>query len=205
MFLHMYPEYRRELRALAPQGRDTSAEFTRTLYRRLYDEWPVLRARWRIFIDQFDYGYDLIRNRVELDRDAPLWEASQREGEPLQVAIVADRGWQSVGVRVAAGSRLQLTAEGRYLLGRQPAPWVCEPQGVTVRYHRGRPLGMLLATLVPVEPAATSAIAPLAIEPIGRDGHVEVDEESWLLLQVGDVPSEWADNEGEVTVQIRHE
>ncbi len=205
MFLHMYPEYRGELRALAPQGQDTSAEFTRTLYRRLYDDWPVLRARWRIFLDQFDYGFDLIRNRVELDRAAPLWDPRQGHAKPLQVTIAADRGWQTSGVRLPAGSRLQLTAAGRYLLGRQPAPWVCEPQGVTVRYHRGRPLGRLLATLVPTDPAATSAIAPLAIESIGRQGRVEVDEESWLLLQVGDVPSEWADNEGEVTVQIRHE
>lgn len=204
--LDMYPEYRRVLIAAAARGRDQSAEFTRTLYKQLYDQWPVLQTRWRIFIDGFDYGYDVSRNRVELDDDAPLWEG-QASGEagPLTVRVAANRGWQSAGVRIPAGITLRITAEGRYTLGDDPAPWICEPQGVTIRYHRGRPLGMVLVTVVPTKPSSVATIQPLEIEPIGREGTVEVDEESWLLLQVGDSPAELADNTGHATVRIELE
>lgn len=201
--LDMYPEYRRELIAAADRGRDQSPQFTRSIYRQLFNQWPVLRTRWRIFIDGFDYGYDVSRNRVGLDAGAPLWKGSAAgEAGALTVRVAADRGWQSAGVRIAAGTKLKLTAEGRYTLGNDPAPWVCEPQGVTIRYHRGRPLGMILATVVPTRPPSTATIQPLQIEPIGREGTVEVDEESWLLLQVGDSPAELADNMGHATVRI---
>lgn len=198
LLLQTYPQYRAELVAAAPRGADRSPQFTRTLYQNLLQQWPVLRAQWRVLVDELDYGYDAARNRVDLSHEAAVWN-----GRPLALEIAADRGWQSAGVRLAAGTEIEITAAGRYTIGTDPKPWICEPQGVTIRYHRGNPLGMLLAAAVPVDPEPAATTAPLPIQPIGRGGRVRVDQESWLLLRVGDDPAELADNSGTVDVLAR--
>ena len=63
----------------------------------------------------------------------------------MTVSVAADRGWQSSGVRVDAGKSYRLRAAGRYQVADRPQPWPCEPGGVSIRYYRGRPLGILLA------------------------------------------------------------
>lgn len=197
MLFHMYPEYRTVLVSAARAGRDDSPEFTRDFVRELGTGWNVAQARWRILVDEFDYGYDIRRNVVEIHADDRPWD-----GRPLQLNVGSQRGWQSAGVKIPAGTRLQITAEGRCIIGRQPKPWVTEPQGVTVRYHRGRPLGQLLATLLPTVPKAAKTVEPLETVGIGRIGELIAREESWLLLRVGDSPAELADNQGGFQVTI---
>jgi len=194
----MYPEYRAELTTASSQMQSTAGEFTRDFRNALQDQWPVVRGRWHLLLEDFDYGYDMRRNRIDWEADQPAWDR-----QPRQVAIAAARGWQSAGVRVAAGTKLNVTAAGRYSLGTQPRPWVCEPQGVTVRYHRGRPLGVILAALVPQRAADSNILPPLQIETIGRGTSFVVRQDSWLLFRIGDDPSQLADNAGGATVSFR--
>ena len=57
--------------------------------------------------------------------------------------IKADRGWQSSRWRLEEGDTYRITAEGRVVLGSDPQPWVCEPQGVSIQYYRGKPRGTI--------------------------------------------------------------
>jgi hypothetical protein len=144
-----------------------------------------------------DYGFAWAREQVDLSIRDRLWN-----GQPLTVPIAANRGWQSIGVRLGPGMRIKLTPSGQVTLADQPKPWTSEPPGVTIRYHRGRPLGQLLATIVPNLPAESETIANLDVQPIVEPTTLEINEHCWLLLRVNDFVGELADNRGAYTVRI---
>lgn len=198
VLFEMYPEYRAAMLAAARKGRDATPNFTRDFVASLGDGWDVARARWRVLIDGFDYGYDVRQHLLEIDAGDPLWD-----GRPVEKRIAADRGWQSVGVRIPAGARIKIAADGECIIGREPKPWVTEPEGVTIRYHRGWPLGRLLATLLPTAASDAQTVEPLEVFGIGRSGEVTATEESWLLLRIADEASELADNSGGFEVTVR--
>ncbi|WP_153557378.1 hypothetical protein [Roseimaritima sediminicola] len=198
VMLTMYPEYREALIEISDLGADRSERFTRGFRERLPAGEGILQARWQLLLVDFDYGYDTARGRVRLDQPPAEWD-----GDARTVEVAADRGWQAAGVRVRKGTHLRVTAEGRYSLGDQPRPWTCEPQGVTVRYHRGRPLGMILAALVPESQTASTVLPPVQVEAVGREATVVAQQDSWLFFRVGDDPSQLADNSGLATVRIQ--
>ncbi len=201
-----YPETRSAMIEMAYQGRNATPEFTRQFVDKLGPRWPVVQTQWRVLLDEFDYGYDMQRNRLDLLPTEPVWT-----GEPFSLDIQADRGWQSVGRIIPAGTNLRIKSSGRVTLafepataaGIEPIPWISEPSGVTLRYWHGRPLGKLLATVVPEQQIGNgSTSAPLDIWPVGADGTINVEVNSRLLLKVGDVPAELSDNLGHFTAEI---
>ena len=144
-----------------------------------------------------DYGYDI-------PREAIIYEATGTDsGETTAVDIRADRGWQSTGLVVSAGTTYSLQAAGRYQVAREPKIWWCEPGGVTLRYHGGYPLGMLLAG-VSDQTQPLPGITPLAHpEPIGLGRELQFATSGTLFLRVNDSPAELADNAGQLRVKIR--
>ena len=98
-----------------------------------------MTEQWQLFLLQLEYGYDLEREAIVYEPPGTALADSR------EMRVRADRGWQSAGVRVEAGQTYVLEAAGRYQVAHEPQVWWCEPGGVTIRYYRGRPLGMLLA------------------------------------------------------------
>ena len=191
MILDAYPEYRHVLREAARAGRDSSQGFNRALYRKVGQKhWPILAARWRVMCDELNYGFDWERQRVNLSPDDPVWQ-----GERLSFEVAADRGWCSAGVRFAANSKLSLDPSGTITLADKPRPWKSEPSGVTIRYHRGKPLGQLLVCLLPTA-SQGDRVAPLKVMPVTRKTVVTVKQHCWLLARVNDAVGELGDNSG---------
>jgi hypothetical protein len=197
MMLDAYPAYRPVLQDAARRGKE-GPEFNRRLFQQVGQKnWPVLAARWRVMCHELDYGFDWSRQRLMIDASDPLWDEKQ-----LQVDVAADRGWQSAGVRFAPGTQLQLTPGGRVELADQPKPWISEPPGVTIQYHRGRPLGQLLACLLPNATARGEWLQPLRVVPVTEPTTLKIDQHSWLLLRVNDDPGAMDDNRGAYQVTI---
>jgi len=204
--MESYPEYREVLRDAAPRGRDTTPEFNRRIYQSLRAEWPVLVARWSLLVQDIEYGWDAERQRVELPaRPLPL-----RDG-PLRLELAVDRGWQAASVGIAAGQRVRVEASGRYVVrqppagpdGELPRAWETEADGVTIRYHRGEPLGKLIACLVPLRVDNTKPNLPeLQIEVIGAEGELTAATDSWLLFRVNEAADQLFDNRGKLTIRI---
>jgi hypothetical protein len=204
--MESYPEYREILRDAATRGRDTTPEFNRRIYQSLQDQWPVLVARWSLLVQDIEYGWDAERLRVELPaRPLPL------RGGPQRLELAVDRGWQAAGVAVAAGQRVRVEASGRYVVrqppagpdGETPRAWETEADGVTIRYHRGEPLGKLIACLVPQRVDNTKPTLPgLQIQAIGSAGELTATADSWLLFRVNEAADQLFDNRGTLTVRI---
>lgn len=191
-FLDGHPRYRERFRQLP--GELKSDDLNRQFLMRFEEDWQALNIEWGAFIQDLDFGYDLVRNAIELHPGKPLTERDQ------SVAVAADRGWQSSGVHFEAGKRYQLTATGRYQVADEPKIWWCEPAGVTIRYYRGRPLGMLLAAILPDD--HEDAADAWRSMPIGAHAELVAETSGTLYLRINDAPGELADNAGSLEVRV---
>lgn len=188
-----HPRYQARFRRLPGELR--SDDFNRQVRGLFADDWYELNIEWQAFIHELEFGYDLQRSAIEFREGQPPPDSGQT------VAVAADRGWQSSGVRLSPGIQYELTAAGRYQVADQPALWWSEPDGVTVRYYRSHPLGMLMAIVLPDRNSGKAAQWPLPAA-IGRGGKLSVEAAGTLYLRINDSPAELADNAGSVQVTV---
>ena len=118
-------------------------DFNERFYRLFQKDWQNLCEEWQLMVTGMEYGYDVARTAIDFTPGKPL------PPEGATVTVAADHGWQNSGLRLEAGAKYRLTAEGRYQVAKIPTIWWCEPNGVSIRYYQGRPLGMLLAAVRP--------------------------------------------------------
>ena len=229
-FLQLHPRYAEQLQRLHRSPLNGSPQLTQQLYQALRDDWPWLRAEWQGFVSDLDFGYDAARSLLQLNR--PPGAVLERVGAAgVSVRVSADSGWQSSGIWLEAGESVELAAQGRYRLapwlpaGMESvhAPrhgvagsagpgaggptsdvlWPCEPGGVTLRYHRGRPLGQLLATVIgPVETPQTPT-ERWEESPVGLRGRLTAPRSGWLLLKINVPAGQLAAADGQLAVDIR--
>jgi hypothetical protein len=158
-------------------------------------KWGLLNWEWQSFISELDYGgYDFSRMKID---------AANPQSDGKQARIAADRGWQSTEFRVHAGRKYRLTAQGRYQIVGGQETWMCEPGGVTIEYHDGRPLGALLGAVVSSTAGAQDG-DPSFLRPIliGLDATITPKHDARLYVRVNEAPSGLADNRGEVTITM---
>ncbi|MFV0442245.1 MAG: hypothetical protein ACK5Q5_01595 [Planctomycetaceae bacterium] len=194
-FLDTHPRYRDRFRQLAPLS---DGEAFRDALGRLYaaDRWR-LTTEWKLFTHSIQYGYDIEAAAI----DWPEVE-SQATAEPAAVVVDARRGWQCSGMMVERGQRVRIVASGEITLADTPKPWVSQPQGITIRYANGQPLGRLLATVLPTKgDAATDPTLPATI-PVSRDVEFVAEEAGWLALRINDSWNQLRDNRGEYRVSV---
>lgn len=196
LFFDQTPEYAAPFRRLKASVDLGAAEFNAGFRRELAERWPRLQHQWQVYVAELEYGYDVARNALRLQKGGPLPKAGRT------VEVRADRGWQDVGVQLSAGQRVRLSASGRFQLAAKPKIWWSEAGGVTVRYYRRQPLGILqaaIANLARVPDGESPLTRPQAI---GDKGTVEVTTAGSLFLRVNDSPAERADNQGSLQVRI---
>jgi len=216
--MEMYPEYRKVLRSAASNANDRSPQFNRDFYAKIREQWPVLAARWQLFAHDMEYDWDPARHQINLPTSLlPLRDQAS-------MTVVADHGWQSAPVMLRTGQTVEITAQGRFVirrtgpldeldninsaspLGDQPPVsrnWESEAAGVTIRYHRGRPIGQLVAQVVPMSSGETGPYldAPNQVA-IGASGRITATRDSWLLLKINEPAGQYGDNSGALQVQI---
>ena len=93
-------------------------------------------------------------------------------------------------------------AKGRYQVADQPPIWWCEPNGVSIRYYRGHPLGILLAAVRPEVPAAgrSPLITPTTI---GLAATLTPKHSGTLFFRINDSCAELDDNAGTLTADVQ--
>lgn len=199
--LDSHPRYRdrfRQLRTIVAEP-----DFNDVFRRTFASDWADLNAEWAAYITTLDYGFDFQRMAIEFQTGKPL------AGLPHTATIAADRGWQSSGVLLEAGKSYDVTATGRYQIAvdqkdNSTKPWLCEPGGVTIEYHDGRPLGILLGAIDSRdEPAATGSASFSAPLAIGLRSSVKPIASGTLYLRVNDSAAKLGDNRGTLTVTIQ--
>jgi hypothetical protein len=195
-FFDQHPQTRGPFRELKSHTADRSIDFSKQFFDELKPHWRGIDEDWQLFVSQCDYGYDVARAATVRKPAIDLPAAG------ATVTIAADRGWQSSGFALRAGQKYKITATGRFQVAGGLKPWPSEAGGVTIRYERGQPLGMLLAAVSDVESPA-NPVSPLAIpQPIGASGTVAPESSGTLYLRINDSAAGLADNAGTLSVRI---
>lgn len=201
-FLDSHPRYRDRFgKLLADVDKDASA-FT-VAVRGLYEaDLAALQEEWQIYIAALEHDYDFERTAIDFT------PGSDFSAGLKTITVAADRGWQNSGARLVAGKKYQLTASGRFQVAREPRPWMSEANGVSIRYYRGRPLGMLLAAVrpdgddaLPLDGGTPSALAaPISV---GLAAELAPAQSGTLYFKINDSAGELRDNEGNVRVAVQ--
>jgi len=197
LFLDRHPDYGDRFRRLSK--RVLQPDVTEQFIAAVGDDWPALEQQWRVFIAELEYGCDPTRMFVDATPGKPFGPAGAR------VEVAADRGWQNSGLRLERGKTYELRAEGRYQVADKPKIWWCEPGGVTIRYYRSRPLGMLLAMVLP--DAAAGQPDPPGVPPppvaVGLGTTLVPEQPGTLYFKINESSGELGDNRGGLSVEIR--
>ena len=127
--------------------------------------------------------------------------------EEQAIQVQADRGWQSTGLAVTKGMNIQLAASGRFVIhqekdqaGQAVDQWESEPDGITIQYYKGNPLGKLLIAVDNLNQTGLTGLVSYAA--IGGGGEIEIPYDGVLYLRVNDSPAELHDNRGEIEVKL---
>lgn len=189
-----HPKFQARFRELQRNVRDP--EFTKRFRKFFADDWDELVTEWQAYVAALDYGYDVPRMAIEMRDAVPVGEGSQR------ITIDADRGWQSTGWLLKAGERYHITSSGRYQIARDGdgQAWPCEPGGVTIEYHDGKPLGALVGALQGAGQESDPSFARPA--PFGLEATFQPTVDAVLYVRVNDSPAKLGDNAGELSVKI---
>lgn len=198
-FFDSHPKYAARFRALGQHLQD--GQFPAKFHEAFAHEERNLSTEWTLFQSQLQLGYDTERSAICFQIEKPLEDSESRE-----VTVQASRGWQDAGIRVARGDVIQINATGRFTLNDGEKPWISEPQGVSIRYFNGTPLGRLLACF-DADPTENWGFKPgwlhrLRIEPIGKSAMLTIPTNGRLLLRINDAWDALADNDGTVQVTI---
>lgn len=194
-FFNNHPRYGDEFRKLRHNTKDVTVDFTKDFLTHFQDDVLPMQTEWQLLVANNEYGYDVARNAIEVKPTQPL------PASGATIELSAERGWQSTGYIVEADQHYKLSAEGRYQLAKEPKVWWCEPGGVTIRYHRGQPLGMLLAAVRnDARPATPDEL--LSPTPIGLGSDLVPKATGTLWLKINEHDAEWADNQGTLRVHV---
>ncbi|MCA9239971.1 MAG: hypothetical protein KDA37_07220 [Planctomycetales bacterium] len=200
-FLDAHPRYQQRFRTLPQMVLD---EGFNQRFGELYEQdWSDLETEWRVYIATLQYEHNIPREAIEFHRGEPL-EAS------ASMKLAADRGWQSTGVLVEVGKTYAIDAGGMFTIAKEPdgTPAPCTAGGVTLEYHAGRPLGILLAAIDARASAGGDgrrAAAPgsfLRPAVLGGVRRFTPNRTGTLYLRVNDSPARLRENEGALEVSI---
>lgn len=196
-FLHQHPDYSEAFRSMLDELQLPPRKFNSALYQKLSGRWALLGAEWQHYIKAMDYGFDVKREALEV---GPAPTSVAAGGSVVEVK--ADRGWQSSGLYLEAGQTYQLIASGRYQVDTDPKPWISEPNGVTLRYYNGRPVGMVLAAVHDPKTVPQGLCELCKPREVGLGTRWTCERSGVLFLRVNEDPRKLADNQGTANVKV---
>ena len=205
-FLHRQPKYQSLCKSLVSEMSFSDRGVTEAFLRGYQRQRAELDYEWNLFVQHLDYGYDPSQETVSFaDQVEEL--ADQRI---YTFQVDAAKAWQAAGLRIPPHGQIDIAAKGQFRIveetstdnpRKQPVAWMCEPQGVTIEYYQGRPLGQLLAAIVPENAKAVdSRFDP---QGVGRRGQLSTKSGGQLYFRVNERSDKLGDNVGQITVKVR--
>ena len=162
-----------------------------------------IQTEWMLFANEAFEGFDFTRMAIDFRDGQPLKDLIRTGKNSHRAEVRADRGWQSSGIVVEKGHQYELVASGQFTLADKPKPWISEANGITYRYHNGRPLGQLIAAIRSTSSTEGEPESMLKITGLSSKSRLDATTSGTLYLRLNDHPAELADNNGTVSIEVR--
>lgn len=200
VFFDNHPKFGPILRKLSRERLDYSMRLSKEFKRELQPHWEQVVADWNAFVGDMDFGFDPARSLVSID-----WNSFKPfDGKPTQISVDSGRGWQSAGLKLSAGDKLSITASGKYVLrtlnNNDKTIVRSDAAGVTYDYYRGKPIGQLVAAIVPM--ASDDQSKPWETISVGNHSTMIVPRDGVLMLKINEPAGQLFDNDGTLEVEI---
>jgi len=202
-FLDQHPQFQETFRKQFNKAGDSSPQFSINLVEAYGNEWFKVRQQWQLFVMNMEYGYDITREAID---DVPRQQYSEIARDQT-FQIQANRGWQSTGLAVAKGMKIQVAGSGRFVIHQEqsgddvmPTLWESEANGISIRYHNGKPIGTLLVAIDNLNQTGLTGL--VSSGAIGTGGEIEIPQDGVLYFRINDHPAELAENSGELEVNL---
>ena len=195
IYLRNHPVYGPLLGRASAAPLDYSMKLSEEFEKSLLARWDWVERDWKLFVDDFDFGYQPESNLVAIEDVAQ----GIRESGPSEFTLDTDcaKGWQLARCYLKAGEQVEIHAQGTYVVrSANQEAWESSPDGITYEYHRRMPLGKLLGGFV-----STDTSAPLEVFGVGKQAVYEAQRDGWLLFRVNEPVGQRLDNSG--TLQVR--
>ncbi len=192
-FLQSHPDYQGLFRPLAKLR--TEPEVAAAV-RQLRDSVrPRLCIDWLLFVESLRENYDVERSFPVHSTTSITTDDLRSDVGIFQLQAALD--WQDSGLRLRAGESVNVKCEGQFSVNDQPRRWMSEPQGVSVEYFSGLPLGQVVAALVsPDGKYISSRIS------VGTGTTISASRDVSVWLQVNDSSAGRSNNAGTVNVEF---
>ncbi|MCA9086813.1 MAG: hypothetical protein KDA81_22300, partial [Planctomycetaceae bacterium] len=154
----------------------------------------LAEADWLLFSETICEGFDPERCFPVHRPDAEAGEYLS-ESQSFEFDVRSDRDWQESPVRLRAGNRVRIMGAGRCQIRGGSEIWETEPQGISIDFFKGIPLGTLVCTFVSADGRKISNRLP-----VGREMVIAAPYDSVLWFQINDSSGSRADNEGSFQV-----
>lgn len=185
--LKHHPDYSSDWATLCHlRGQQEFQQHTEELERRYGDR---LAQDWLLFADSVCEAFDA-------DRSFPRHRKPENEA-PSELLLDAALGWQDTGWTLQPDDSIQIQASGQCVVNHTSAPWVAEPNGITLEYNQGRPIGEVLAVFV-----AEAGHQLSRRISVGYGRTISVPRPCRLWLQVNDSAASRAENSGSYTIHL---
>lgn len=193
-FLDGHPDFQERFRKL-PEAIRKNSNLNTVFADQFSSDGRQLEEQWRAYLHDLDYNIRPASTKIDYN-PAPVERSSLRK-------ISAERGWQNSGIKIEAGKTYLIRSKGRFVVresminGRKTA-WPCEPNGVTLRYYRGRPLGELVGVVQP----ANGIIKFQDQFAIGLSSKQTFKVGGTLFVRANESPAELDDNSGAFLLSV---
>lgn len=195
LFLSEHPTYREAFAELPQQVRQLG-RFSTSQAEAFSTIDVELENDWQAFLTDLDYGFRMSGALVQRRKGMPL----PIDGATIEVD--SQLGWQSSGYRLSAGVNYRITASGEFQIRKGPNAWVCQPDGITIHYYRGIPLGKLLGAVDSSTKGSGRPSVFLAPQHVGSELIFRSKHNGTLFFRVNEPAGELSDNDGKITVRI---
>lgn len=195
--INHHPELQPEFAAVAAcrtnrQFEDAIADVAKPVTKQLNQVWPLY----------LDGLHEADVADVQFPALTPLkpQESNDEIRLPAEFVLNVSQQWASTGLSLTKGQEIVIECQGRYVVEQTTKPWFSEPDGITIDYVDGRPLGEVIGIIVSADGTQITRHIP-----IGSMKRLRSPIDGFLWLQINDHWSERDRNEGTVTVRISAE
>jgi len=196
VFFRNHPLYATHLDTASKAPLDYSMKLSEKLLVDLKDRWDWVERDWKLFVDEFDFGYQPQANAIALED----WTKANVEPAASEIEMELDvaKGWQFAQIFLKAGHRVRIQVDGLYVVRTESQQvWESSPEGLTYQYFRHMPMGKTIGAFV-----STDALKPLDVFGVGSQAEYEAPTDGWMLFRVNEPVGQRQDNSGKLNVRI---